>query len=184
MVLWLGSLNFLCYFVDESVSRKTQWEAPQGWVDETPPPFMASEDDEEDEELPSNWEVMHDPTSGKPFYVDHERKITQWTRPRAERKANAPVSYAPANTTTSSAAMARILQASNTSQQMPTRSYSQEASYFQHAQLGATGDVDFSDSMPTLDFSVKKVADKYRLECPHCNCKSVSFAEMIVQWRI
>jgi hypothetical protein len=184
-------------FYANHVTRKTQWDPPEGWVEEPRsapllPPSM--EDDGRDEEpLPSNWEVMHDPTTGKPFYVDHERKITQWTRPRAEEKAAQPVSYAPASTTSNtSAAMARILRATGASHggasssaitrtgssggnsgsgisSYQTRSYSQEASYFQHSHSGVSADVDFSDSMPTLDFTVKKVADKYRLECPHCD---------------
>ncbi|KAL3919643.1 MAG: hypothetical protein SGILL_003654 [Bacillariaceae sp.] len=118
---------------------------------------------------------MHDPTTGKPFYVDHERKITQWTRPKVEKVSAAPVSYAPAaSSATTSAAMARILRSTgsvNTSQSNnnSSRSYSQEAAYYQHSHSGVSGDVDMSDSMPALDFSVKKVADKYRLECPHCD---------------
>ena len=79
-------------FYANHITRKTQWEPPEGWVEEPTsnplvPPQAVSEDDNEDEEpLPSNWETMYDPTSGKPFYVDHERKITQWTRPKTEKK--------------------------------------------------------------------------------------------------
>jgi hypothetical protein len=168
-------------FFANHITRKTQWDAPEGWVEETSPPLLPpAEEDEEDEPLASNWEVMHDPTTGKPFYVDHERKITQWTRPKIEKKPERTISYAPANTststTTTSAAMARILQASSASTSASAsasnyqepRSYSQEASYYQHSHSGAT-EVDFSDSLPALDFSVRKVADKYRLECPHCD---------------
>ena len=153
------------------ITRKTQWEAPEGWVEASSPPLLAPDDgsDDDDEPLPSNWEVMHDPTTGKAFYVDHERKITQWTRPKAEKKTETPYSYAPASTASPSPAMARILQSSAaTTYHQPQRTYSQEASYFQHAHSGST-DTDFSDTMPTLDFSVKKVADKHRLECPHCD---------------
>jgi len=176
-------------FYANHITRKTQWDPPEGWEEPSSsplyPPQAVSDDDEDndDEPLPSNWEVMHDPTTGKPFYVDHERKITQWTRPKAEKKPATPVSYAPAassSTTTTSAAMARILRAtgsvgssgtsnSNNNYHNMNRSYSQEAAYYQHSHSGVSGDVDFSDSMPTLDFSVKKVADKYRLECPHCD---------------
>lgn len=152
------------------VTRKTQWEAPAGWVEEECPPLLPPEDSSDgDDELPSNWEVMHDPTTGKPFYVDHESKITQWTRPKAEKKQTRIISHAPADTSTSSAAMARILQASSASSFGQPRSYFQEASYFQPAHSGTAGEVDLSDSMPVLDFTVKKVADKYRLECPHCD---------------
>jgi FYVE zinc finger/WW domain len=140
------------------------------------PPAPPALVDEDEEALPSNWEMMHDPTTGKAFYVDHERKITQWTRPRIEKKRDPVISYAPANSTTTSAAMARILQASTSGaskssygqQQSTPRSYSQEATYFNHSHTG-TQEVDFSDSMPTSDFSVKKVQDKFRLECPHCD---------------
>ena len=171
-------------FYANHVTRKTQWVPPEGWVEEETsllPPQAVSEDEDNEEELPSNWETLHDPTTGKPFYVDHERKITQWTRPKVEKKT-AAISYAPASTSapsaTTSAAMARILRAtggvnSNSSGTATAtslqRSYSEEATYYQHSHSGASTDVDFSDSMPTLDFSVKKVADKHRLECPHCD---------------
>jgi len=180
-------------FYANHITRKTQWNPPEGWIEEPSPApqfpsIGAAEDDDEDEEpLPSNWETMHDPTTGKPFYVDHERKITQWTRPKVEKKA-AAISYAPASSSapgaTTSAAMARILRATGsvggnsssssshysngTPQTRVQRTYSEEAAYYQHSHTGASADVDFSGSMPSLDFSVKKVADKYRLECPHC----------------
>ena len=87
-------------FYANHITRKTQWDPPPGWVEDPPsnplpPPQLPAEDDD-DEPLPSNWETMHDPTTGKPFYVDHERKITQWTRPKIEKKT-APISYAPAS---------------------------------------------------------------------------------------
>ena len=177
-------------FYANHISRQTQWDPPAGWVEEPPsnpllPPQLPSrdDDDDDDEPLPSNWETMHDPTSGKPFYVDHERKITQWTRPKAEKKTSS-ISYAPASSsapgTTTSAAMARILRSTGasaasinpynnaSSSPSPQRSYSEEAAYYQHTHSGVSGDVDFSTSMPDLDFSVKKVADKYRLNCAQC----------------
>ncbi|KAG7362774.1 WW domain containing protein [Nitzschia inconspicua] len=171
-------------FYANHITRKTQWDPPEGWVEESTsapllrPQTISRDEDDDDEPLPANWEVMHDPTTGKPFYVDHERKITQWTRPKVEKKVVTPISYAPASasTSTTSAAMARILRATgnggynaSSSSSNLNRSYSQEATYYQHSHSGVSGDVDFSDSMPTLDFSVKKVADKYRLECPHCD---------------
>jgi hypothetical protein len=158
-------------FYANHITRKTQWEPPEDWVEESSPPLLPPKDDNDstNEALPGNWEVMHDPTTGKPFYVDHQRKITQWTRPKAEKHAEKMVSYAPASTTNTSAAMARILQANSAiNYQEQARSYSQEASYYNHSHSGAT-EVDFSDSLPALDFSVKKVADKDRLECPHCD---------------
>lgn len=168
-------------FYANHITRKTQWTPPEGWIEEQPasnpllPPQEEDRDEDDEEPLPSNWEVMHDPTTGKPFYVDHERKITQWTRPRVEKKA-AAFSYAPASNSapTTSAAMARILRA-NGSVGNPSpartvqRSYSEEAAYYQHSHSGASSDVDLSDALPSLDFSVKKVADKYRLKCPHCD---------------
>ena len=162
-------------FYANHITRKTQWDPPPGWVDEPErllPPPVSDDDNDDDEPLPSNWEVMHDPTTGKPFYVDHERKITQWNRPKAEQKKESVISYAPASTTSpaTSAAMARILQAqsaASSSYSHEPRSYSQEAAYY-HSPHTAS-DVDFSDSLPPLDFSVKNVADKYRLECPHCD---------------
>jgi len=174
-------------FYANHITRKTQWDPPEGWVEDPPsnplPPPQLPAEDEDEEPLPSNWETMHDPTTGKPFYVDHERKITQWTRPKAEKKT-ASISYAPASSsapgTTTSAAMARILRSTsasaastnayNNASATPSfqRSYSEEAAYYQHSHTGVSGDVDLSDSMPALDFSVKKVADKYRLTCAEC----------------
>lgn len=135
---------------------------------EEPSQTLSDADNNNDEDsLPSNWEVMHDPSTGKPFYVDHERKITQWTRPKAEKRQEPVISYAPANATTSTA-MPRILNAADF-RNYSQRTYSQEASYFRNFQAGPAGDIDLSDSMPALDFSVRKVADKYRPECPDCN---------------
>ena len=31
--------------------------------------------------LPDNWEEMRDPSTGRVYYVDHERQITTWDRP-------------------------------------------------------------------------------------------------------
>jgi len=178
-------------FYANHITRKTQWDPPEGWVEDSPsnplqPPQLPSQDDKEDEEpLPSNWETMHDPTTGKPFYVDHERKITQWTRPKVEKKT-APISYAPAPTSvpgsSQSAAIARILRSNSASTAKTNaynnksantsfqRSYSEEAAYYKHSHSGVSGDVDFSDSMSALQFAVRKVADKYRSECPDCGC--------------
>eukprot|EP00538_Stauroneis_constricta_P006061 CAMPEP_0119545386 /NCGR_PEP_ID=MMETSP1352-20130426/137_1 /TAXON_ID=265584 /ORGANISM="Stauroneis constricta, Strain CCMP1120" /LENGTH=2173 /DNA_ID=CAMNT_0007589921 /DNA_START=145 /DNA_END=6666 /DNA_ORIENTATION=+ len=171
-------------FFANHVTRKTQWDPPAGWVEESPtmaPPAAAAavygdtvgSNGNEEEPLPSNWEMMTDPSTGKPFYVDHERKITQWTRPTVEKK-QAPISHAPAQaTTTTSAALARILQSSQAASSysafgLGARSYEQEASYFHQSQSHGH-DADFSDALPALDFSVKKVGDKYRLECPQCD---------------
>ena len=177
-------------FYANHITRKTQWEPPEGWVEESapsavlPPPVGThDQDDEEEEPLPDNWEVMHDPSTGKAFYVDHARQITQWTRPKIEKKPQPTISYAPAVSTSggnnsNSAALARILKATGSTGgsgdsmtgngASRSYSYTQEASYFHHPHSGST-DVDFSDSLPSLDFSVKKVADKFRLECPHCD---------------
>ena len=37
--------------------------------------------------LPSNWEEMKDPASGRSFYVDHVRKITTWEHPGLTEQA-------------------------------------------------------------------------------------------------
>lgn len=31
--------------------------------------------------LPSNWEMRHDPKSNRPFYIDHDSKVTTWEHP-------------------------------------------------------------------------------------------------------
>jgi len=155
-------------FYANHITRKTQWEAPENWVEESPPAPVPSrgdadaDADSDSEPIPSNWEVMHDPTTGKPFYVDHERKITQWTRPKVEKKPQRQISFAPASTTEKSISTPNIA-----SIYQQTRSYSQEASYYHQSHSGGM-DVDLSDSLPDLDFSVKKVADKLRPNCPAC----------------
>lgn len=149
-----------------TVTRKTQWDVPEDWIEDDLP-RVYPEENTKDEELPPNWEVMHDPSSGKPFYVNHELKITQWTRPSGKTQTRER-SNGSAKETTSSAAMARILQASLPNSFSQPRSFFHEASYFQPSQLGTTGEMDLSDTMPNLDFTVKKVADKHRLECPQC----------------
>jgi len=175
-------------FYANHITRKTQWVAPDGWVEEEaapPPPMYADNVSAEDEEpLPSNWEVMHDPTTGKPFYVDHERKITTWTRPKPEKKLPAAVSLQPAPASGGhSAALARILQqqpasssgtgwGSSSSSGGAARSYQQEAAYYHNFAPPRTHDeVDLSDSMPPLDFQVQKVADVLRPNCSHCGAE-------------
>lgn len=175
-------------FFANHVTRKTQWEAPAGWLEaeeEVAARSLKSAAAEESEEkpLPSNWEVMHDPTTGKPFYVDHERKITQWTRPLVEPKSSsataalmrpAVASSSSNNSMNVSAAMARLLSDQNrhnhhsTTPLQASRSYQQEAAYYNQQHTGSV-DVDLSDSMPALEFKVRTVADILRPECPHCD---------------
>ena len=171
-------------FYANRVTRKTQWEAPDNWIEEevvAPPPNpyqQAQTRQDDDDDLPANWEMMHDPTTGKPFYVDHERKITTWTRPTAQKSAPAAISHAPATVATSSSSFQKILSQSNASSS-PQRHGSSTSNY--HASSSYYSDtysqphqwhsepVDFSDSMPTLEFSVKKVEDALRPNCPHCD---------------
>jgi len=172
-------------FYANHITRKTQWEAPEGWVEQAPspearaaPPAYQNDREQAEEPLPSNWEVMHDPTTGKPFYVDHERKITTWTRPKPEQpKGRAAVSLQPAPASGGhSAALAKILAQSPASSVNLNRSYEQEASYYQnfapsHSSRGGGEEVDLSDSLPPLDFKVQKVADALRPNCPHCGAE-------------
>ncbi|VEU37777.1 unnamed protein product [Pseudo-nitzschia multistriata] len=151
-------------FYANHITRKTQWEPPDGWVGESPPtPRFQSRNNEEP--LPSNWETMHDPSTGKPFYVDHERKITQWTRPRAEKRQEKQLRpwQQPA-----SAEPPRPSHSKGTTSCGSNRTYSEEAAYNQRLHSGVSSDVDLSGSMPELEFSVRKVADKHRLNCAHC----------------
>jgi WW domain len=59
-------------FYANHVTRKTQWDPPAGWVEPRAeammPPAPPALVDEDEEALPSNWEMMHDPTTGKAFY--------------------------------------------------------------------------------------------------------------------
>ena len=58
-------------FYANHITRKTQWEAPDGWVEEVSPPLMPPEpEDDDDDELPPGWQVARDPASGKAFYVN------------------------------------------------------------------------------------------------------------------
>lgn len=162
------------YFFANHVTRRTQWEPPEGWREEET--FTEQQgtsvniSDDENDPLPSNWEEMHDPSTGKPFYVDHERKITTWTRPRAD-KQQASMSLRPATAASpssgNSAALARVLQQQKQQTNVDRNSYHQEASYYQTLTTQSI-DVDFSDSLPKLDFMVKKVPDSLRPSCPGC----------------
>ena len=143
-------------FYANHVTRKTQWEPPEGWI-EAPPPAPAAP-----APLPSNWEEMHDPTTGRAFYVDHERKITQWTRPEANSTSAATPTLRPASS---------ILPARRavlpTQQQHHTRTYDAEATYY--SMQPAAADVDWSDSLPNLEFHVQTVPDALRSQCPQCD---------------
>jgi len=164
---WVKSIdpNSGRVFYANHITRKTQWEAPDNWVEE--PSSVPSSTQDETEPLPSGWEVMQDPTTKKPFYVDHERKITQWKRPKAEKKPEKKISFAPVNTTGKSFSAHKFPQFDSIGNPQQTRSYIQEASYYPHSHSSGM-EVDFSHSFPDLDFSVKKVADRLRLNCPAC----------------
>lgn len=182
-------------FYANHITRKTQWDPPENWVEEAPPPNpydqqrqQSRQDDDDDDELPANWEVMHDPTTGKPFYVDHERKITTWTKPTVQ-KTTTPISYAPAPVATSTSSLQKIMSSSassptghaaTASSSSPshrygssTSSYHAPSSYYAESYAQPhqwhQEQVDLSDSMPSLEFSVKKVEDALRPECPHCD---------------
>jgi hypothetical protein len=168
-------------FYANHATRKTQWDPPFGWEEDLAPPPPPQE-----EPLPSNWEVLHDPSTGKPFYIDHERKITTWTRPTDVSKPSASRSLNSSTTSASTSrsdAFQRILSSSASQQQSAksvtkppaskhaARSYTPAARSYQQDSYHYTSpqDVDFSDALPTLDFRVKEVPDKYRADCPHCD---------------
>lgn len=182
-------------FFANHITRKTQWTPPDGWVEEeAPPPSMSFHTDDEDDEesLPGNWDVMHDPTTGKAFYVDHETKITTWTRPKKERQSVSfslqPAIASPPTSGNASAALSRMRgttpapasydpgnygssSGSNpyggaASRPAPTRSYQEEMAYYSQP---VHTEVDLSDSLPFVEFSVHKVADALRPNCPHCD---------------
>ena len=184
-------------FYANHITRKTQWDPPADWVDEPPAPapsHFSGKEEKEESPLPSNWEEMHDPTTGKPFYVDHERKITTWTRPTAATTTAAmPKSHASAsavagslrwtnpNTTQATApAPAPVARTTHTSSAYATEahsaampsssSYLQEASYFTASATPSSfaDAVDLSDSLPPLEFKVSTVPDALRPSCPHC----------------
>ena len=43
-----------------------------------------------DDPLPNGWEMIIDPGTGWPFFVDHSNRQTSWTDPRAERPRRSP----------------------------------------------------------------------------------------------
>jgi WW domain len=133
------------YYYANHITRRTQWEIPDGWREEdddrhgtslpgsstgsssstsrnphsttTTTTTVRSDDDKDDDEepLPSNWEVMYDPSTGKPFYIDHERKITTWIRPKRDPSSSSMMSLRPATAASPSsggnaAAFARVIQ--------------------------------------------------------------------------
>ena len=187
-------------FFANHLTRKTQWDPPSGWTDDDgaddemlPPPLP----EEEDEEV-ANWEVMHDPTTGRPFYVDHARQITTWTKPEALSRPATTLNTGTSSMTTStmlsspfapsssaiarpnaSSALQRVLShqsstSSTTKSTTPKSSKpasSQRSDFYESAyyQSPAPVDADFSDSLPTLEFKVQKVTDALRKNCPHCD---------------
>ena len=38
--------------------------------------------------LPAFWEMKVDPASGKPFFIDHQNKVTTWQDPRIVANRN------------------------------------------------------------------------------------------------
>jgi FYVE zinc finger/WW domain len=158
-------------FYANHITRKTQWDPPEGWKEpSTTTPLTSNvrkseSEDDETEPLPANWERMVDPTTGKPFYIDHERKITQWTRPKA-------VTPAAASKLQPAAAAVPLFQTNSSSSMnhRPTqRSYQQEMDYYYSSQPSSQGNVDLSDTMPALEFKVETVSDALRPQCSHCN---------------
>ena len=170
-------------FFANHLTRKTQWDPPSGWTED---------DDNDDDMLPppplpekkdvSNWEVMNDPTTGRPFYVDHARQVTTWTKPE-ELNRPSTVHSTVSVPTTAYSPLQRINSAqqsiasssssytskSNLKSSKPVftqRTSFQESSYYHNT---TPVDVDFSDALPTLEFKVKKVTDALRRDCPHCD---------------
>lgn len=174
-------------FYANHITRKTQWDAPAGWVeDETErnnnnnKKVLMEQDDDDSSPLPSNWEMLHDPTTGKPFYVDHERKITTWTRPTLQESnkdtssAAASVSLRPAIPSPPSSGRYGVTSSSSPYMQSSTafhdfmNSYASSHHNHHHSSPDDHG-VDWSDSLQKYDFTVHTVPDALRQACPHCN---------------
>ena len=157
-------------FYANHITRKTQWEAPDNWVEESLPPPALVNDDDDNDSLPGNWEVMHDPTTGKAFYVDHERKITTWTRPKKEKPtASSHAHLRPAVASPPTSGNYRAAQASYRPQQRST--YQDEIAFYSQpvSHHFSDGQQDFSDALPFVDFTVHRVADALRPTCAHCH---------------
>ncbi|GAX25631.1 RUN and FYVE domain-containing protein 1 [Fistulifera solaris] len=150
-------------FYANHITRKTQWEPPADWVETAAPPSLSSSRQEEGNEapLPSNWQVMHDPTTGKPFYVDHERKITTWTRPTVASSSASSANRSTQVTRRTAPAQAAFVP---TVTQQPQFDYQYHQQDSHHSILA-----DFSDALPPLDFAVETIPDAARDACAHCS---------------
>ncbi|GKY98814.1 hypothetical protein MPSEU_000837500 [Mayamaea pseudoterrestris] len=184
-------------FYANHVTRKTQWDAPEGWVDVDfgAAPSASQDEGDDDASLPSNWETMRDPTTGKPFYVDHERKITTWTKPKAIKTSNSNAaskshSLQPAVPTPPSSGNHGGFGRSNNAAAgygssnyhgggahsygdtgasgNDTNFYADNAFSFSHSHVNAIDLSDWSDALHDLDFCVHSVPDAMRTECPDC----------------
>ena len=178
-------------FYANHITRKTQWEPPDGWQDPTPPApstFTTTTDtlspygthtnnDDMTTPLPSNWEMMRDPTTGQPFYVDHERKLTQWTRPTTAEEES-PTSSTNRRSTTqhhhqpAQAISTGIPVSNRTTYSQPTTTTTMNDYYYSstpyHSSSNSAYHVDLSDTMPLLEFKVGTVSDALRPNCSHC----------------
>eukprot|EP00978_Attheya_sp_CCMP212_P032199 scaffold124401_cov54-Attheya_sp.AAC.1 len=181
-------------FYANHLTRKTQWTAPPGWSDDDvdtsdvkapektstrPSPATSNR-----KTLPDNWEEMHDPGSGRSFYVDHVTKVTTWEHPGVT--ASVPTPTIPKKThqipMQSSSSSGRdthqpMYQPHNfNSMPNPAESYGRSrsnsigsvstlASYSSMAQ----GSNSNANALPPLDFKVIMINDELRDICPSCD---------------
>ncbi len=167
-------------FYANHLTRQTQWEPPEGWDSTTPvvPPVATTsssvplslrhdnDDHNDNDPLPSNWEMMRDPTTGTPFYVDHSRQVTQWTRPiDVQSPPVAPRSFQPATAVETGRPLV------TTTTRTPTHSNNNTTDYYYSATPHSSShgaNVDLSDTMPPIEFQVGTVSDALRPQCSHC----------------
>lgn len=173
------------------LTRRTQWNPPVGWTDDDDDEsavFSAAttaqdknnadvNDDEQprtrgggNDDLPPNWEAMHDRQSGRVFYVDHVNKITTWDRPRSTTTATTASGYR-RGTTWSHRRREEEEREKEERQRRTTRhvTWSGRPSASMVA-ASNTAVADATDYAPArLEFSVVYISDADRPSCPSCN---------------
>ena len=159
-------------FYANRITRVTQWEAPPGWPEEQTSSgrqkqASSSKHDDVavsvDSNLPAGWEEMTDPTSGRKFYVDHERKITTWEKPKVTGKVSSSANLNPSS-------IDNVSDTNNNAWLAEEEAAALAAGYQFNSDLygSSTNTEDVLTTTPTPDFVVRTIGDKERFDCPQC----------------
>lgn len=137
--------------------------------------------------LPSNWEMRHDPKSNRPFYIDHERKITTWEHPlkKSSTTQDTATTFGSEMSEKASSSHGYNGRASATNPQHSQSSRMSFSSTASHNSFSSTNTHQYTQSIPTTKddestsyykrlqssnhhFSVIEIPDKVRKICPSC----------------